>query len=66
MIEKWLLGILTVVAIVASAKNSFEAEAAVVMGPGFAPGMLLLLGSGMVGLGMWGRKRIFQGAAKGK
>lgn len=57
-----LFGILTGGAIVALAANSYEADAAGVMGSGSMHGMLLILGLGLVWLGMWGRKKIFQGA----
>jgi len=46
---------------VALATNSFGADAAGVMGPGSTAGMLMVLGLGLVGLGMRGRKKIFQG-----
>jgi hypothetical protein len=46
---------------VALATNSFEADAAGVLGPGSTAGILILLGSGLVGLGIRGRKKIFQG-----
>jgi hypothetical protein len=59
--KKWFFGILTGSAWVALATNSFEADAAVVLGSDSSFGMLLWLGLGMVGLGMWGRKKIFQG-----
>jgi len=46
---------------VALASNSFEADAAGVLGPGSTAGILILLGSGLVGLGIRGRKKTFQG-----
>ena len=61
MIVKWLFGILTSGVLVTLATNSFEAEVAGVLGPVFSPGMLISLGLGLGGLGLWGRKKIFQG-----
>jgi hypothetical protein len=61
MIVNGLFGIPTVGAMAALATNTFEADAAVVLGQGFTPGILMLLGVGLVGLGMWARKKIFQG-----
>ena len=61
MVVKGLLGILTVGTVVGVATNSFEAEVAGALGPGFTPGMLISLGLGLAGLGLWGRKKIFQG-----
>ena len=61
MFVKGLLGILTGGAWVALATNSFQSDAAGVMGPGSTAGILILLGSGLVGLGIRGRKKIFQG-----
>jgi hypothetical protein len=57
---KGLLGILTGGAIVALATNSFQADAAGALWPGFTPWILMSLGMGLVGLGLWGRKKIFQ------
>jgi hypothetical protein len=61
MIVKWLFGTLTGGVLVTLASNSFEAEVAGALGPGFTPGMLISLGLGLAGLGLWGRKKIFQG-----
>ena len=62
MIVNGLLGILTGGAIVALATSSFGADTVGVMGPGSTAGMLMLLGFGLVGLGMRGRRKSFQGA----
>ena len=48
-------------AMVALATNSFQADAAGVMGPGSTAGILILLGLGLAGLGIRGRRKIFQG-----
>ena len=64
MMKKWWFGILTGGAMVALATNSIEADAGLIPGSGSTLGMLLWLGLGMVGLGMWGRKKLFQGTAK--
>jgi hypothetical protein len=61
MFVNGLLGFLTGGAMVALASNSFQADAAGVLGPGSTAGILILLGSGLVGLGIRGRKKIFQG-----
>jgi len=61
MIRNVLLGILTGGAMAALATNSFQADAAGVMSPGSTAGILILLGLGLVGLGLRGRKKIFQG-----
>ena len=61
MMGKVLLGILTGSTTFVLATNLFGADAAGVMGPGSMTGMLMLPGLGLVGLGMWGRKKIFQG-----
>jgi hypothetical protein len=61
MFVNGLLGFLTGGAMVALATNSFQAGAAGVLGPGSTAGILILLGSGLVGLGIRGRKKIFQG-----
>jgi len=61
MSVKWLFGTLTGGVLVTLATNSFEAEVAGALGPGFTPGMLISLGLGLAGLGLWGRKKIFQG-----
>ena len=61
MIVNGLLGILTGGAMVALAANPFQSDAAGVMGPGSTAGILILLGSGLVGLGIRGRKKILQG-----
>ena len=61
MMVKGLLGILTAGTVFAVATNSFGADAAGALWPGFTPGILMSLGLGLVGLGLWGRKRIFQG-----
>src|SRR5512135_170426 len=61
MFVNGVLGILTGGAMVALATNSFQSEATAVMGPGSTAGILILLGSGLVGLGIRGRKKIFQG-----
>jgi hypothetical protein len=64
MILKGLLGILTVGATVAMATNTFEAAAAGVQGTDSTTGRLMLLGLGLVGLGMWGREKIYRGKPK--
>ena len=56
MIANGLLGILT-----GSTVFLFGADDAGVMRPGFTTGMLILLGLGLVGLGIRGRKKNFQG-----
>jgi hypothetical protein len=61
MIANGLLGILTGSTVFALATNLFGADDAGVMGPGFTTGMLILLGLGLVGLGIRGRKKNFQG-----
>ena len=61
MFVNGLLGFLTGGAMVALATNSFQADAAGVLGPGSTAGMLILLGSGLVGLGIRGRKNLVQG-----
>lgn len=61
MMIKRLLGMVAVVAIVTLAKTSFEADAAGSLRPDSTPGMLVLLGSCLAGLGMWGRKQNRQG-----
>ena len=61
MIVTGLLGILTGSTMFALATNSFGADAIGVMGPGSTAGMLILLGLGLVGLGIRGRRKIFQG-----
>jgi hypothetical protein len=61
MFVNGLLGFLTGGAMVALATNSFQANAAGVLGPGSTAGILILLGSGLVGLGIRGRKKMFQG-----
>ena len=61
MMVKGLFGFLTGGTIFAVATNSFGADAAGALWPGFTPGILMSLGLGLVGLGMWGRKKIFQG-----
>ena len=45
---------------VALATNSFQADAAGVMGPGSTNGVLILLGLGLTGLGIRGRKKNLQ------
>jgi uncharacterized protein YjbJ (UPF0337 family) len=40
-----------------------NADAAGILWPGFTPGMLILFGSGLAGLGMWGRQRNRQGTS---
>ena len=60
MFVNGLLEFLTVGAIVVLATNSFQADAAGVMGPGSTTGILILLGLGLVGMGIRGRKKIFQ------
>jgi len=58
MIVKELSGILTGGAMVAWITSLIlNTDAAGVMGPGFKAGMLILFGSGLAGLGMWGRQR---------
>jgi hypothetical protein len=49
MIVKWLFGTLTGGVLVTLATNSFEAEVAGALGPGFTPGMLISLGLGLAG-----------------
>ena len=61
MIVNGLLVILTGSTMFALATNLFGADAAGVMGPGSTAGMFMLLGLGLVGLGIRGRKMIFQG-----
>ena len=61
MIVIGLLGILTGGAMVALAANSFQADAAGVMGPGSTAGILILLGLGLVGVGIRDRRKNFQG-----
>ena len=56
-----LLGFLTGGAMDALATYSLQADATGVLGPGSTAGILILLGSGLVGLGIRGRKKIFQG-----
>jgi hypothetical protein len=56
MIVKGLLGILTGGTMVALATNLFGAVAPGVLGTGSTAGFLILLGLGLVGLGMRGRK----------
>jgi len=60
MFVNGLLEFLTVGAIVVLATNSFQADAAGDMGPGSTTGILILLGLGLVGMGIRGRKKIFQ------
>ena len=40
-----------------------NADAAGILWPGFTPGILVLFGSGLAGLGMWGRQRNRQGTS---
>lgn len=61
MLVNGLLGILTGGAMVPLATNSFQADAAGVMGSGSTPGIWILLGLGLVWLGIRGRKYTFQG-----
>ncbi len=61
MIVKWMVGMLTGGVLLTLASNSFEAEVAGTLGPGFTPIMLISLGLCLAGLGLWGRKKIFQG-----
>lgn len=61
VIANWLLGILTGSTMIALVTSLFGADAAGVMGPGFTAEMLMLLGLGLVGLGIRGREKIFQG-----
>ena len=61
MMVKGLLGILTGGTIFAVATNSFGADAGAALWPGFTPGILMSLGLGLVGLGMWGRQKMIQG-----
>jgi hypothetical protein len=56
MIVNGLLGILTGGTMVALATNLFGADAPGVLGTGSTAGFLILLGLGLVGLGMRGRK----------
>jgi hypothetical protein len=59
MIGYGLLGFLAGGAMVVLATNSFQADAARVMGQGSTAGILILLGLGLVGLGIRGRKKVF-------
>jgi hypothetical protein len=61
MIAKGMLGILTGGAVIALAANSYGIDAAGVLGPGSTPGMLMMLGLGLLWVGKWGRKRICRG-----
>jgi len=61
MIVKWISEILTEGTMFAVATNSFGADAVGGWWPGFTPGILISLGLGLAGLGLWGRKQIFQG-----
>ena len=61
MIVGWLSEILAEGTMFAVATNSFGADTVGVLWPGFTPGILILLGLGMAGLGLWGREKIFQG-----
>jgi len=56
IIVKGLLGILTGGTMVALATNIFGADAPGALGTGSTAGLLILLGLGLVGLGMRGRK----------
>ena len=56
-----LLGILTGGTMVALATNLFGTDAPGVLGTGSTAGLLILLGLGLVGLGIRGRRKIFQG-----
>ena len=60
-IAKGMLGILTGGAVVALAANSYGIDAANVLGPGSTPGMLMLLGLGLLWVGKRGRKGICRG-----
>ena len=60
MIVKGMFVILAGGALVALATNIFGADAAGVLGTGSTAGIFILLGLGLVGLGLWGRKKIFQ------
>jgi hypothetical protein len=57
MIPSGMSGNLTGGTLDESATKSFEADTANLLAPGATSGMLMLLGLGLVGLGMWGRKR---------
>ena len=61
MMGKGLFVILTGSTTFVLATNLFGADADGIMGPGSTAGVLMLLGLGLVGLGIWGRKKIFQG-----
>ena len=61
MIVNGLLGIMTGGTLVALATNIFGADAPGALGPGLTAGLLISLGLGLVGLGIRGRKKIFQG-----
>jgi len=65
MIVMGLSGFLTGSTMVAIVTNSFNADAAGVLWTGFAPGVLILLGLGLSGLGLWGRKMIRHGTPVG-
>jgi hypothetical protein len=58
MIANGLFGILTGSTMFALPMNIFGAG---VLGPGSTAGMFMLLGLGLVGLGIRGREKIFQG-----
>ncbi len=60
MTVNWLLRIMTGSALFALATDSFGADAAGVLGPGSTAGLLILIGLGLVGLGLRGRKTDFQ------
>ncbi len=59
MIGYGLPGFLAGSTMAALATDSIQADAARVMGPGSTAGMLILLGLGLVGLGIRGRRKGF-------
>ena len=66
MIVKGMLGILAGGTMVALATNLFGADAAGVLGTGSTAGMLMLLGLGLVGLGIRGRRNTMKSSTKDK
>ena len=60
MTLKRMLGILAGSAIAVLAASTFEADAAGSLIQGSPLGMLLMVGLGLVGFGMWGKGRIFR------
>lgn len=60
MIAEWLSGILAGSPVAAWATNLLGADAAGVLALGAKP-ILVLLGLGLTGLGIWGRKKVSRG-----